>query len=183
MFGNKKSSTLNTPEKSSTNSVCPSANAKTNPVNSSQTHSQSLKPSTNSTSTTTNVTSTSSNKTLDLIASKFFNLKSTSNKNSAKTINATQTFEEQKQKVELSLATSSSSSSLANFNADSIDSFSDNTSLKTNHSFNNLVGVSSIQVPSSVLIFENRPRYAFFLIVMPVNSKVLEFIFIFQITF
>jgi hypothetical protein len=30
--------------------------------------------------------------------------------------------------------------------------------LKTNHSFNNLAGVSSIQVPSSVLIFENRPR-------------------------
>jgi hypothetical protein len=96
-----------------------------------------------------------------LIASKFFNLKSAStNKNNSKTIanNPAPQIQDNKQNIEFSMATSSSSSSLVNFNSDSMDTYSDNTSLKTNHSFNNLAGVSSIQVPSSVLIFENRPR-------------------------
>jgi len=169
LFGSKKSSTLNTPEKSSNITTCPSSNTNTNNLKSSQTHSQSVKisPTSNKTATTPTTTtantnsSSSSNKTLDLIASKFFNLKSAStNKNNSKTIvnNPAPQIQDNKQNIEFSMATSSSSSSLVNFNSDSMDTYSDNTSLKTNHSFNNLAGVSSIQVPSSVLIFENRPR-------------------------
>jgi hypothetical protein len=35
---------------------------------------------------------------------------------------------------------------------------SDNSSIKTNYSFNNLCNIASTQAPSTVLIFENRPR-------------------------
>lgn len=137
MFGNKKSKDISS-STSVHNTIEKSSNSPINNINSSQIHSH-----------LSANTPTTSNKTLDLIASKFFNIKTNSVKTVAK-----------HEQHHAEIASSASSASLTNFNStENGENVTDNTSLKTNHSSNNIAGISSIQVPSSVLIFENRPRY------------------------
>jgi hypothetical protein len=86
-------------------------------------------------------------KTLDLIASKLFNLKPAASKNS---------FNVSASKPKSGQSLKQTCESETNENAGSISP--DNASIKTNYSFNNLCNITSTQAPSTVLIFENRPR-------------------------
>ena len=86
-------------------------------------------------------------KTLDLIASKLFNLKPTASKNS---------FNVSGNKPKSGQPLKQTCESETNENGGSISP--DNASIKTNYSFNNLCNITSTQAPSTVLIFENRPR-------------------------
>ena len=94
----------------------------------------------------------SSNSTFDLITSKFFKA---SNKTSA-----TLTQQTPPKSKSGNLPNLNSPSSSFNSVTNSSNTVSDNLSLKSNHSFNNLSNSSvssDLKVPSSVLIFENRP--------------------------
>ena len=175
LFGNKKTKDLNSSTVSNaTDKSSITAGPQTH-TNSNSSHVQSPQlaslnvPSTNSNANNhhNHTSASSSNKTLDLIASKFFNLKTASSKTTTPTTTTPQSSTlslKHDPHYNHEVASTCSSASLTNFNStdsgfETTHVLSDNSSLKTNHSSNNLAGISSIQVPSSVLIFENRPRY------------------------
>lgn len=135
-------------------------------------------------SSTTTLTSsaTSSTKTLDLIASKFFNIKPSTNTSNlvpksltesivtssarpAATAGSSAEICQSKTQTILSKQASmystpsSSSTSLSDqSNKQTHTADPPSATIKPNFSSNNLIGDPDLQVPSSVLIFENRPR-------------------------